>query len=255
MGARLRTAVAGATVMAANAIGVWAAPMAAANTYDCVNYRSRGHQVGYWTAGEGDGSGLGLSAYLTVAREEVCDEVHSGYNYNTAQIQQQNEFPSGAVNYSSAGIIRHYGELTFAFVNGDELGGYRIHRSPSSVSVGSRLCTRLLPTIGSNGNNALSPVVFDSTCKTSLVDIGVFTMYEGPYQDLWFASASFLTSDVPGTPTAKTHFYAMGVGVPGSNPVQYKSYPPILFGYNENASHWAYDADSATSIYMWTYRE
>ncbi|MEJ7654710.1 MAG: hypothetical protein WKH64_15940 [Chloroflexia bacterium] len=56
------------------------------------NYLSRGHQVGYWTAGEGDDSGLELSAYLTVAREEVCDRFIR-YNYNTAQIQQQNEFP------------------------------------------------------------------------------------------------------------------------------------------------------------------
>lgn len=254
MRGRVRTAVAGATVMAASAVGVWAAPPALANTYACVDFAARGHQVGYWTAGPGDTFGLGLSAYLTVAREEVCDEDHSRNNYNTAQIQQQSgKYPDV---YSSAGIIRRYSDSTYAFVNGNGYGTpYSIRTSPSPVSVGARLCTRLLPTKNEYGEPALYPVVYNSTCDTSLVNLSVFTISDGPYQDVWYAAASYMSSDVPGTPTAKTHMYAMGYGVPGSNPVQWKSYPGILFGYNDNRSHWAYDADSYTSIYMWTYKE
>lgn len=250
---RMRTALAGVIATAASVTGVWAANPATANTYACVGFASRGQQVGYWTGGAGDTFGLGLSAYLTVAREEVCDDVKTHANYNTAQLQQQNE---SLTAYASSGFIRFYNEQTYAFANGDDrYNTYDIEYSADPVSVGSRLCTRLFPT-STYGTKAVQPRTYNSTCGLTIAYLGyTIRLGDGPYTDLFYAAASYISSDVPGTPTAKTHFYAMGYGVPGSSPPEYKSYPPVLFGYNYNSGHWAYDADSATSTYMWTYKE
>lgn len=250
---------ASAVVIAVAAAGVCTAQAAAANTYACVDFLSTAHKVGYWTGGPGDDFGLGLSSYLTVQREEVCDQDGSPNNYNTAQLQQRNNPPDNIrVSFGSAGIIRRYNEATYAFANGSDLYHYyRFERSTAPVSIGAKLCTRLLPKTDLDGRPAILPVVYDSTCGTPLVGLNrmSFGGYPPPYTDLWYAAASYISSDVPGTPAAKTHFYAMGYGVPDTYPAQFKSYPGVLFGFNDNREHWAYDADSYTSTYMWTYKE
>jgi len=220
---------------------------------------------GYWdgVVNDHDTWGVGVRADLWVTTDQVCDSSTSSYNQNFAQ---STIFDSvNTTQEVAAGEVRHYGQpYTYAFANGNQLGTYTIHYSPTSYGRGINFQMDLQPTVVGDSiyvtaqvlNNVGDPLASGPQVLMCCWSSNGST--HEPMKDRFWGGTTWLNSDVPGTTTYPIKFRNQET-YDGLTPGLVTSdwYPCSLntVSKNDNPSHWDQAILDCLSENIWTYKE